>query len=124
MSIIFDSDSVFIYFITCDQGTYSCGCERLQENQKAMEKNRCEEALDLKLPEFFSDEDWKQIQKWHPEIGRKLKHLRVDRASVEEHNNVAQQISELRTDVDSLRLLLTKLEQQFTRATQMKGIHP
>ncbi len=96
----------------------------MQRNRKVIEKNRCEEALDLKLPEFFSDEDWKQIQKWHPEIARKLKYLRIDSASVEEHNNVAQQISDLRNDVASLRLLLTRLEQQFTRATQMKSIHP
>ncbi|UCC57956.1 MAG: hypothetical protein JSW14_06235 [Candidatus Bathyarchaeum sp.] len=87
-------------------------------------KNRCEEALDLTLPEFFRDEDWSQIRKWHPEIARKLKPLRIDRASAEEQNNVAQQISELRNDVASLCLLLTRLEQQFTRATQMKGIHP
>ena len=89
-----------------------------------MEKNRCEGALGLALPEFFRDEDWKQIQKWHPEIARKLKHLRMDRASVEEYNNVAQQISELKNNVASLRLLLTRLEQQFIRATRMKGIHP
>ena len=78
----------------------------------------------MALPEFFLDEDWKQIQKRHPEIARKLKQLRIDRASVEEHNNVAQQISDLRNDMSSLRLLLTRLEQQFTRATRMKGIHP
>lgn len=89
-----------------------------------MEKNRCEVALDVALPEFFLDEDWKQIQKRHPEIARKLKQLLIDRASVEEHNNVAQQISDLRNDVASLRLLLTRLEQQFTRATRMKAIHP
>ena len=103
---------------------YSCGCERVQRNQKVMEKNRCEEALDLALPEFFRDEDWKQIRQWYPEIARKLKQLRIDRASAEEQNTVAQQITELRNDVASLRLLLTRLEQQFTRVTQMKGIHP
>jgi hypothetical protein len=96
----------------------------MQKNRKVMENNRCEKALDVALPEFFGDEEWRQIRKWHPEIAKKLKQLRIDRASVEEHNNVAQQISDLRNDVASLRLLLTRLEQQFTRATQMKGIHP
>ena len=96
----------------------------MQRNQKVMEKIRCETDLDIALPEFFHDEDWKQIRQWYPEIARKLKQLRIDRASAEEQNTVAQQINELQSDVASLRLLLTRLEQQFTRATQMKGIHP
>ena len=95
----------------------------MQKNQKVLEKKRCE-VLDVALPEFFCDEEWKQIRKWYPEIAKKLKQLRIDRASVEEYNSVAQQISELKNDVAGLRLLLTRLEQQFTRATQMKGIHP
>ena len=80
--------------------------------------------IQCRFTEFFHDEDWKQIRQWYPEIARKLKQLRIDRASAEEQNTVAQQINELQSDVASLRLLLTRLEQQFTRATQMKGIHP
>ena len=96
----------------------------MQRNQKVLEKNRYAEAIGLVLPEFFLDEDWKQIRRWHPEIARKLKQLRIDRASVEDYNTVAQEVSELRNDMANLRLLLTRLEQEFTRVTQMKGIHP
>ena len=80
--------------------------------------------MGLALPEFFLDEDWKQIRKWYPEIARKLKQLHIDRESLDVHDTVTQQVSELRNDVANLRLLLTRLEQQFTRVTQMKGIHP
>ena len=104
---------------------YSCGCECVQRKQKVIEEKPYEETLGLALlTDFFLDEDWKHIRRWHPEIARKLKQLRVNCASAEEHNAMVEQVSDLRNDVKNLCLLITKLEQQFNRDTQNKRKHP
>lgn len=85
-----------------------------------MAENRSEETFNLAfLTDFFLDEDWEHIQRWHPEISRKLKQLWINGNSAEkEQATLAEQVSALKNDIKNLCFIITDLEREFARVKQ------